>query len=124
MMLFKVMHKYKLEGRMERKGIGSYSTEDNARNAVEELKQKPGFCDTQEGFVIKKVFRLFKPKLMDKTFWVDGFVTMYYRWVRMAGWCKEKALRLAPSPRSIVTLSEAARWAGRARRSRFGCLSP
>ena len=78
MMLFKVTHKYKLEGRVERKGIGIYSSEDNARNAVEELKQKPGFCDTQEGFVIKKVFRLFKPKLMDKTFWVDGFVTMYY----------------------------------------------
>ena len=75
MIFYKVTHKYKLDGHFEQKDIGIYSSEQNARNVVEGLKQKPGFCDTQDGFVIKSVFRLFKPRLVDKTFWCDGFDT-------------------------------------------------
>ena len=78
MTLYKVSHKYILDDHFERKDIGIYSSEENARSAVEELKQKTGFCDTQDGFKIKKVFRFLKPKLIDKTFWVDGFVTYTY----------------------------------------------
>lgn len=78
MIFYKVAHKYKPDSRFERKDIGIYSSEKNARNAVEELKQKSGFCDTQDGFKIKKVFRFSKPKLTDKTFWIDGFVTYTY----------------------------------------------
>ena len=78
MIFYKVTHKYKLDNHFERKDIGIYSSDGNAQNAVEELKQKIGFCDTQEGFKIKKVFRLFTPKLIDKTFWDDGFVTYTY----------------------------------------------
>lgn len=75
MIFYKVTHKYKLDNRFERKDIGIYSSEENARKAVEALKQKIGFCDTQEGFKIKRVFGVFKPRLLDKTFWIDGFVT-------------------------------------------------
>ena len=78
MIFYKVTHKYKLDNHFERKDIGIYSSEENARNAVEDLKQKNGFCDTQEGFVINRVFRIFKPKLIDKTFWIDGFDTYTY----------------------------------------------
>lgn len=78
MIFYKVTHKYKLNDHLERKDIGIYSSEENASNAVEELKQKAGFCDAQDGFKIKKVFRLFKPKLINKTFWMDGFVTYTY----------------------------------------------
>lgn len=78
MICYRVTHKYKLDNHFERKDIGIYSLEANAQNAVEELKQKTGFCDTQDGFKVKKVFRFFKPKLIDKTFWVDGFVTYKY----------------------------------------------
>lgn len=78
MMLYKVIHKYKLGNHFERKNIGIYSSKENAINAVEELKQKTGFCDTQDGFMIKKKVRLLKPKLIDKTFWVDGFFTYTY----------------------------------------------
>lgn len=78
MTLYKVSHKYILNDHFERKNIGIYSSEENARNAIEQLKQKPGFCDTQDGFKIKKVFRFFKPKLIDKAFWIDGFVTYTY----------------------------------------------
>ena len=78
MILYKVIHKYKLHRHFERKDIGIYSSEENAQCSVEELKQKTGFCHTQEGFRIKKVFRLRKPKLIDKTFWIDGFITITY----------------------------------------------
>lgn len=78
MIFYKVTHKYKLGDHFERKNIGIYSSKENAINAVEELKRKAGFCDTQDGFMIKKKLRLFKPKLIDKTFWVDGFFTYTY----------------------------------------------
>lgn len=78
MICYKVTHKYKLDNHFERKDIGIYSSEANAQNTVEELKQKTGFCDTQDGFKIKRVFKIFKPKLIDKTFWVDGFDTYTY----------------------------------------------
>jgi len=79
MIFYKVTHKHKLDDHFERSDIGIYSSEENAKNAIENLKQKPGFCDTQNGFKIKRVFRLFKPKLIDKTFWVEGFVTYTYQ---------------------------------------------
>ena len=75
MIFYKVTHKYKLQGRFECKDIGIYSSISNAEKAIELLKIKEGFKDTVEGFRVKKVFRYFKPKLIDKTFWIDGFVT-------------------------------------------------
>ncbi len=78
MILFKVTHKHKLDNHWERKSIGTYSTRENACAAIENLKTQPGFCDTQNGFRIKKVFGITKPKLLDKTFWVEGFDTYTY----------------------------------------------
>ena len=43
MIFYKVTHKYKLDNHFERKDIGIYSSEENARNAVEGLKQKNWF---------------------------------------------------------------------------------
>ncbi len=78
MIYYKVFHSYKLIDHFERKDIGIYSSISNAEKAVELLKVKNGFKDTISGFKIKKVFRLFKPKLLDRTFWIDGFVTYTY----------------------------------------------
>ena len=78
MLLYKLTHQYKLDGHIEKKDIGIYSCEENARDAIERLKSKNGFCHTQDGFRVKKVFRLFKPKLLDRTYWVDGFETYTY----------------------------------------------
>ena len=78
MICYKVIHKYKLQDHFECKGIGVYSSLFNAQNAIELLKTKEGFKDTAHGFKTKKVFRLFKPKFIDKTFWIDGFVTYTY----------------------------------------------
>ena len=78
MILFKVTHKYKLVDHFERKDIGIYSSAEKAQSAIEALKPKAGFCDTQDGFRIRKEFRLFTPRLIDRTYWIDGFVTYTY----------------------------------------------
>ena len=51
---------------------------ENLEKEKEILKIKEGFKDTVEGFGVKKVFRFCKPKLLDRTFWIDGFVTYTY----------------------------------------------
>ena len=79
MIYYKVTHKYKIIDHIEKKNIGIYSSLENANKAIKELELKDGFVDTKNGFSIKKVFSFVKPKLLDKTFWVDGFDT--YVWV-------------------------------------------
>ena len=79
MFYYKVVHKYKLIDHIEKKNVGIYSSLENANNAIKVLELKEGFIDTKEGFSIKKVFKLFKPKLLDKTLWEEGFDT--YVWV-------------------------------------------
>ena len=78
MIYWKVSHKYKLIDHIERKDIGIYSSLENAEKAVASLKTKNGFKDTVEGFRIKKVFTLFTPRLLDNTYWGDGFDTYTY----------------------------------------------
>lgn len=78
MFCYKVIHKYVLLDHIERKNIGIYSSIENANKAIESLKEKNGFKDTIDGFKILKCFRFIKPKLLDKTFWVDGFDSYYY----------------------------------------------
>ena len=78
MICWKVSHKYKHIGHIERKDIGIYSSLENAEKAIASLKTKSGFIDTVYGFRIVKVFTLFKPRLLDNTYWVDGFDTYTY----------------------------------------------
>ena len=78
MICWKVSHKYKLIDHIERKDIGIYSSLENAEKAVASLKTKSGFKDTSDGFRITKVFTLFTPRLLDNTYWVDGFDTYYF----------------------------------------------
>ena len=78
MVCYKVIHKYKRIDHFECKDIGIYRSLTNAKQAIELLKDKNGFKDTLAGFKIKKVFRFFKPKLLDRTFWMDGFDTYTY----------------------------------------------
>lgn len=77
MILYKLFHKYKLDDHYENMDIGIYSSRNIAESAINDLK-KSGFKDTTDGFKIKKVFRFVKPKLLDKTFWADGFDTYTY----------------------------------------------
>ena len=75
---YKVTHKHKLDNHFEKKHIGIYSTILLAQEAIKSLEDKSGFSSTIDGFRIKRVFRMFKPRLLDKTYWVDGFVTYTY----------------------------------------------
>ncbi len=75
MICFKLYHEYLLDGRRERKDIGIFGSEDKALEAVAELREKRGFCSHPDGFVIKKVKKLIKPRLLDRVFWADGFTT-------------------------------------------------
>lgn len=78
MICWVVSHKYKLSGHIEFKDIGIFSSRENAEKAIGLLKTKTGFRDTMDGFRIKKVFRLLKPRLLDNTYWIDGFDTYSY----------------------------------------------
>ena len=78
MICYKVSHKYKLIDHFEYKAIGIYSSLDNANAAIELLRTKNGFKETVEGVKVKKVFKFFQPRLLDKTFWVEGFDTYTY----------------------------------------------
>lgn len=51
--------------------IGIYSTKEAARQAVERLKLKPGFCDTPDGFSINL-------HILDEDNWTEGYATLHY----------------------------------------------
>ena len=50
----------------DHKEIGTYSTEDNAKAALERVKDKPGFSDPRGYFTID-------PSQLDFDYWADGF---------------------------------------------------
>ncbi|MBU1094817.1 MAG: hypothetical protein KKH01_10205 [Firmicutes bacterium] len=75
---FKVEHKHKLIDHYERKLIGIYSSSKNAEMVIKILQSKPGFKDTPEGFIIKKIIRLSKYRFLDNTYWVEGYDTYTY----------------------------------------------
>jgi hypothetical protein len=50
--------------------IGVYSTEDEAKTAIERLSGQPGFCETPQGFHIDRY-------TLDRDNWTEGYVTMY-----------------------------------------------
>ena len=78
MFYYKVIHKYKSDDRDEIKEIGVFSSKEKAFQAIDAVKDKPGFVDHQDGFLAKRFFRLFKPLLTDQIFWRDGFDTYYF----------------------------------------------
>ena len=79
MFFYKVSHKCKVNNRCQCKKIGIYSSEINAKSAVELLKTKNGFKETADGFKIQKAFKFSKPLFLDKTFWTDGADTYHFK---------------------------------------------
>ncbi|GAB4587052.1 DUF7336 domain-containing protein [Nocardia sp. IFM 10818] len=65
--VYLVNHEYELnEGEDEIKLIGVYSSEENARAAIERLRIQPGFRDLPECFVIHAYE-------IDKDYWTEGY---------------------------------------------------
>ncbi len=78
MFYYRVTHKYMLFDHIEKKDIGIYSSLEKANMEINLLQDKNGFKETKDCFFVEKVFKFTKPKLLDKTFWIDGFDTYYY----------------------------------------------
>ncbi len=75
---YRVTHKYKLNGQNESKEIGVFSSQEKALEAIEMVKNKPGFIDYQDCFFTSKFFKLLKPMFLNCIFWRDGFDTYYF----------------------------------------------
>lgn len=78
MFYYKVIHKYKLENHNEVKEIGVFDSKNKALDAIECVKNKPGFKEYQDCFFVKKVFKIFKPALVNNVYWNEGFDTYYF----------------------------------------------
>jgi hypothetical protein len=78
MFYYKVIHKYRSADGDETKEIGIFSSKERAFQAINAVKDKPGFVDHQDGFSAERILRLFKPSLTDQIFWRDGFDTYYF----------------------------------------------
>ena len=78
MFYYKVIHEYKSDDRDEKKEIGVFSSKEKAFQAIDAVKDKPGFVDHPAGFSAKRILRPFKPLLTDQIFWCDGFDTYYF----------------------------------------------
>jgi hypothetical protein len=66
---FILQHSYDLDGQEETKFIGVYSTEEEAQKAIERLKEKQGFKNSQEFFSIDEYG-------INQDHWTEGFSTM------------------------------------------------
>ena len=67
--VYLVQHEHKIvEDFTDIKTIGIYSSRKKAEEAVERLKNQPGFKDTTKGFSIDEYG-------IDRDRWVDGFIT-------------------------------------------------
>lgn len=60
-------HVHEISGREDEKLIGVYRSEEDANAAIERLKNKPGFKDTQEGFAIHNY-------ALNRDSWEEGFI--------------------------------------------------
>ena len=58
--------------------IGIYESRQLAERAVEMLRTKEGFRLRPQKFYIIKVLRFKKTRLINQTYWIDGFTTYTY----------------------------------------------
>lgn len=64
--VFVLNHVVVRSGVEDNKLVGVYSTEASAKAAIERVKDKPGFRDSRDGFIID-------PYRLDMDYWADGF---------------------------------------------------
>ena len=75
---YKVYHFYfrKIKDRFNFKDIGIYDSLEKANNAIETLKTQEGFIDYPDNFYVIKTIRFHSPKLLNRTFWEEGFTVV------------------------------------------------
>ena len=59
--------------------IGIYDSKKKALDAIDALKSKEGFCLRPDKFYVYKAFRFRTPKLLNRTFWGEGFTVYTYK---------------------------------------------
>lgn len=59
--------------------IGIYDSLKNANDAIEKLKNQPGFYLRPDKFYIIKTVKFKTPDCINKTFWADGFKSYTYK---------------------------------------------
>lgn len=69
--VFVLEHFYETDGKEEAKFIGVYSSKFEAEQAIERLKDKPGFRDYPDAFLINEM-------KLNQDSWVDGFARITY----------------------------------------------
>jgi hypothetical protein len=67
--VYTLQHSYEKGECDETKFIGVYSSEQEAKDAINRLKDQPGFCDMPEAFHIDKY-------QINKDSWAEGFATV------------------------------------------------
>ena len=74
---YKVVHLFftKQPARIHFFDIGIYDSKKKAFHSIEQLKTKEGFCLRPDKFHICKVLRFRAPRLLNRTYWIDGFIT-------------------------------------------------
>ena len=65
-MIYTLRHTIVRDGDEDHKEIGNYSSEELAKQAIERVKDKPGFRDPRGYFTIG-------PSRLDFDYWADGF---------------------------------------------------
>ncbi len=58
--------------------IGIYDSKEKANDALNQLRDQPGFSLRPNAFKIRKVIRFRTPRLLNKTYWAGGFETYTY----------------------------------------------
>ena len=59
--------------------IGIYDSRKCAEDAIELLKSREGFRLRPKKFYIVPVLRLKKPRLLNRTYWTEGFIPYSYK---------------------------------------------
>ena len=62
----------------EKKQVGIYSSKSNAEGAMDVLLKQYGFSGDKKNFKISLTVRLGKPKMLDQTFWSNGYVNYFF----------------------------------------------
>lgn len=78
MLVYRVWYLSLSAGRVQWFFIGVYDSRRRATDAIAQLRQKPGFCQRPEKFHMVRMPCLHLPKLINCTFWTEGFVPYTY----------------------------------------------
>ena len=90
MIYYRVIHFFitKEPEHLHRFDIGIYDNKKKAVKAVKRLRKQEGFRLRPNNFYIIPVIRIVKPRLLNITYWNDGFFTYTHKKESLSKWVK------------------------------------